>query len=201
MRKPGLPGRKPRTTVPDDVAAQPADLMQRDFTATRPNQLWVADLTYIASWAGFVYAASVIAAFSRKVVGWCVSRSLKSDLALDALERALYAQGNVKHLVHHSDRGVQYLPIRYTERSTEAGVEHSVGRAGDSYDNALAETVIGLYKTKVIRHSGPWRNMEQVEFETLKWVDQFNNRRLLEPMVTLLPPSSRRCNTRGRRSR
>jgi len=180
-------GRKPKTTIPDDAAARPADLVQRDFAATRPNQLWVADLTYVATWSGFVYAAFVIDAYSRKIVGWRVSGSLRSDLALDALDQALYARGATEHLVHHSDRGAQYLSIRYTERLAEAGIEPSVGSVGDSYDNALAESIIGLYKTEVIRHNGPWRNMEHVEFETLKWVDWFNNRRLLEPIGDIPP--------------
>ena len=178
-------GRRPRTTIPDDAAARPADLVQRDFTATHPNQLWVADLTYVATWSGFVYSAFVIDAYSRKIVGWRVSRSLRSDLALDALEQALYARRGANGLVHHSDRGVQYLSIRYTERLAEAGIEPSVGSVSDSYDNALAESIIALYKTEVIRHSGPWRSMEHVEFETLKWVDWFNNRRLLEPTLGL----------------
>jgi len=195
MRKLGLEGvvrgRKPKTTIPDDVAAKPADLVQRDFTASQPNQLWVADLTYVATWSGFVYAAFVLDVFSRRIVGWRVSRSLRSDLALDALEQALYARGDTEHLVHHSDRGVQYLSIRYTERLAEAGIEPSVGSVGDSYDNALAESIIGLYKTEVIHHRGPWRNMEHVEFETLKWVDWFNNRRLLEPIGDIPPAEFR----------
>jgi len=180
-------GRKPRMTIPKEDAAHPADLVQRDFTATGPNQLWVADLTYVSTRSGFVYAAFVIDVFSRRIVGWRVSRSLRSDLALDALEQALYARGDVENLVHHSDRGVQYLSIRYTERLAEAGVEPSVGSVGDSYDNALAESIIGLYKTEVIHHIGPWRNMEHVEFETLKWVDWFNTRRLLEPIGDIPP--------------
>ena len=180
-------GRRPKTTIPDDAAARPADLVQRDFTAARPNQLWVADLTYVATWSGFVYTAFVIDAYSRKIVGWRVSRSLRSDLALDALDQALYDRQHTESLVHHSDRGVQYLSIRYTERLAEAGIEPSVGSVGDSYDNALAESIIALYKTEVIRHSGPWRNMEHVEFETLKWVDWFNNRRLLEPIGDIPP--------------
>jgi transposase InsO family protein len=180
-------GRKPRTTIPDDMAARPADLVQRDFTATRPDQLWVADLTYVASWAGFVYAAFVIDAFSRRIVGWRVSRSLRSDLALDALEQALYARPGTDRLVHHSDRGVQYLSIRYTERLAEAGIEPSVGSVGDAYDNALAETIIGLYKTEVIEQLGPWHSMTYVEIETLGWVDWFNNRRLLEPIGNIPP--------------
>ncbi len=181
-------GWKPRTTIPDEVAARPADLVQRDFTATRPNQLWVADLTYVATWAGFVYVAFVIDVFSRRILGWRVSRSLRSDLALDALEQALYACPDIEQLVHHSDRGVQYLSIRYTERLVEAGIEPSVGSVGDSYDNALAEMLIGLYKTEVIHQLGPWRNVDHVEFETLDWVDWFNSRRLLEP-IGYIPPA------------
>jgi transposase InsO family protein len=169
------------------VAARPADLVQRDFTATRPNQLWVADLTYVATWTGFVYVAFIIDVFSRMIVGWRVSRSLRSDLALDALEQALYARPDSEHLVHHSDRGVQYLSIRYTERLAEAGIESSVGSVGDAYDNALAETIIGLYKTEVIHQLGSWRNVDHVEFETLNWVKWFNNQRLLEPIGNIPP--------------
>ncbi len=180
-------GKRVWTTVSDDSAARPADLVERDFTAERPNQLWVADLTYVAIWSGFVYVAFVFDVFSRMVVGWRVSRSLRSDLALDALEQALYARPNNEDLVHHSDRGVQYLSIRYTERLAEAGIESSVGSVGDSYDNAMAETIIGLFKTEVIRRLGPWRNIDQVEMETLIWVDWFNNRRLLEPIGNIPP--------------
>ena len=180
-------GGKRRTTIPAEAAAHPADLVQRDFRATRPNQLWVADLTYVATWAGFTYVAFVIDAFSRRIVGWRVSRSLGSDLALDALEQALYARPTRERLVHHSDRGVQYLSIRYTERLAEAGIEPSVGSVGDSYDNALAETIIGLYKTEVIERHGPWRNVMTVEIETLSWVDWFNHRRLLEPIGNIPP--------------
>lgn len=191
MRQLGLVGavrgRKTRTTIPDEAAARPADLVQRDFTATQPNQLWVADLTYVATWTGFVYVAFVIDVFSRMIVGWRVSRSLRSDLALDALEQALYARPDIEQLVHHSDRGVQYLSIRYTQRLAEAGIEPSVGSVGDSYDNALAETIIGLYKTEAIHLLGPWRNVDHVEFETLDWVDWFNNRRLLEPIGNVPP--------------
>ena len=176
-----------KTTVGDGSAARPADLVRRDFTATRPNQLWVADLTYVATWRGFVYVAFVIDAFSRAIVGWRVSSSLRSDLALDALEQALWARPDTDTLVHHSDRGVQYLSICYTERLREAGIEPSVGSVGDSYDNALAETVIGLYKTEVIHRRGPWRSLDDVEFATLEWVDWFNNRRLLEP-IGYVPP-------------
>jgi transposase InsO family protein len=176
------------TTITGESAVRPPDLVQRDFRASRPNQLWVADLTYVATWAGFVYVAFVIDAFSRAIVGWRVSSSLRSDLALDALEQALHARpGTAEGLVHHSDRGVQYLSIRYTERLAEAGIERSVGSVGDSYDNALAESVIGLFKTEVIRRSGPWRNIDAVEFAVLAWVDWFNNRRLLEPL-DYVPP-------------
>jgi putative transposase len=180
-------GRRARTTIPDEAAARPADLVQRDFTATQPDRLWVADLTYVATWAGFVYVAFVIDAFSRRIVGWRVSRSLRSDLALDALEQALYARPDTDRLVHHSDRGVQYLSIRYTERLAEAGIEPSVGSVGDAYDNALVETIIGLYKMEVIDQLGPWHSMTYVEIETLGWVDWFNNRRLLEPIGNIPP--------------
>lgn len=175
------------TTIVDAVGVRPPDLVQRDFRASRPNQLWVADLTYVATWAGFVYVAFVIDAFSRAIVGWRVASSLRSDLALDALEQALHARPGADGLIHHSDRGVQYLSIRYTERLAEAGIERSVGSVGDSYDNALAESVIGLFKTEVIRRSGPWRNIDAVEFAVLAWVDWFNNRRLLEPL-DYVPP-------------
>jgi len=191
MRKIGISGvvrgRKPKTTIPDAVADRPADLVERDFSATRPNQLWVADLTYVATWAGFVYVAFVIDVFSRMIVGWRVSRSLRSDLALDALDQALYSRTDLENLVHHSDRGVQYVSIRYTERLAEAGIEPSVGSIGDSYDNAMAESIIGLYKTEVIYQFGPWRNNDHVEFETLDWVDWFNNARLFEA-IGYIPP-------------
>jgi transposase InsO family protein len=180
-------GKTFKTTIPDDEAAGPLDLVNRNFTATCPNQLWVADLTYVATWRGFVYVAFVIDVFSRMIVGWRVSNSLRADLALDALEQALHARPDTDQLVHHSDRGGQYLSIRYTERLAEAGIEPSVGSVGDSYDNALAESVIGLYKTEVIRKRGPWRNLEAVEFETLDWIDWFNNRRLLEPIGDIPP--------------
>jgi transposase InsO family protein len=191
MRQMGLRGvvrgRKVRTTIADEVAARPADLVERDFTATHPNQLWVADLTYVATWAGFVYVAFVIDVFSRMIVGWRVSRSLCSDLALDALEQALWARPETRQLIHHSDRGVQYVSITYTERLAEAGIEPSVGSVGDSYDNALAETIIGLYKAELIYKDGPWRGVEQVELKTLDWVDWFNNRRLFEPIGNIPP--------------
>lgn len=191
MRQIGLQGavrgRKFKTTIADDSVARPADLVKRDFTAARPNQLWVADLTYVATWRGFVYVAFIIDVFARLIVGWRVSNSLRSDLALDALEQARYDRGGGDGLVHHSDRGVQYVSIRYTERLAEAGIEPSVGSVGDSYDNALAESVIGLYKTEVIHRRGPWRHAEAVEFATLEWVDWFNNRRLLEPIGNIPP--------------
>ena len=181
-------GRKVKTTSAATTAERPLDLVQRDFRASHPNQLWVADLTYVATWAGFVYVAFVIDVFSRSVVGWRVSRSLRTDLALDALEQALHARPRTEGLVHHSDRGVQYLSIHYTQRLVEAGIEASVGSVGDSYDNALAETVIGLYKAEVIRTRGPWRGIDAVEYATLEWVDWFNNRRLLEP-IGYVPPA------------
>jgi putative transposase len=180
-------GRRVRTTLPDALAERPRDLVQRDFTATRPNQLWVSDLTYVATWRGFVYVAFVIDAFARRIVGWRASSSLRSDLALDALEQALYDRDIEAGLVHHSDRGVQYLSIRYTERLAEAGIEPSVGSRGDSYDNALAETVIGLFKAEVIHRAGPWRGFDDVEYATLGWVAWFNTQRLLEPLGYLPP--------------
>jgi transposase InsO family protein len=182
-------GKTRRTTTPDETAARPADLVDRDFAAQRPNQLWVADLTYVATWSGFVYVAFVIDAFSRFLVGWQAARSLRTDLALDALEMAIWQrQGGLEGLVHHSDRGSQYLAIRYTERLAEAGAVTSVGSRGDSYDNALAETIIGLYKTELIRRRGPWRGLDEVEYATLEWVDWFNHRRLLEP-IGHVPPA------------
>jgi putative transposase len=192
MHQMGLEGairgrRYKKTTVVDEAAGRPLDLVQRDFTADRPNRLWVADLTYVATWTGFVYVAFVLDAFSRRIVGWRVSNSLRSDLALDALEQALHARPDLDQLVHHSDRGVQYLSIRYTERLAEAGIECSVGSKGDSYDNALAETIIGLFKTEVIHRNGPWRSLEEVEFAALEWVDWFNNRRLFGPLGNMPP--------------
>jgi putative transposase len=192
MRQMGLEGavrggKKHKTTIPDEMADRPMDLVKRAFTANGPNELWVADLTYVASWSGFVYVAFVIDVYSRRIVGWRASRSLRSDLALDALEQAICARRDVDGLVHHSDRGVQYLSIRYTERLAEAGIEPSVGSVGASYDNAMAETVIGLYKTEVIYRRGPWRSFEAVEMATLEWVAWFNNRRLLEPLGYLPP--------------
>jgi len=181
-------GRRCRTTIPADLADRPADRVQRQFAASRPNQLWVADITYVATWAGFVYVAFVIDAFARRIVGWRVTRSLYTDLVLDALEQALHARRASRGLIHHSDHGSQYLSIRYTERLAEAGIEASVGSVGDSYDNALAESIIGLFKTEVIHARGPWRTLDAVEYATLEWVDWFNNRRLLES-IGHVPPA------------
>jgi transposase InsO family protein len=194
MREMGLQGavrgKRFRTTIGDDSAVHPLDLVDRDFTTTGPNQLWVSDLTYVATWRGFVYVAFVIDAYARRIVGWRASSSLRTDLALDALEQAIYDRpfDDSEGPVHHSDRGVQYLSIRYTARLAEAGIEPSVGSVGDSYDNALAESVIGLFKTEVIRRKGPWRSLDEVEFATLEWVAWFNTRRLLEP-IGYIPPA------------
>jgi putative transposase len=172
-------GRRQRTTIPDAMAPRPADLVQRDFHAFAPNRLWVADLTYVRTWSGFAYVAFIIDAYSRYIVGWQISRSLRTDLVLTALEQALWArEGPFDGLVHHSDRGVQYLSIRYTERLAEAGIATSVGSRGDSYDNALAESLNGLYKAELVYRRGPWRGCEDLELATLEWVDWFNNRRL-----------------------
>jgi len=192
MRRDGLcgvvRGRKKRTTIPADIAERPLDQVHRQFVASRPDQLWIADFTYVATWMGFVYVAFVIDVFARRIVGWRVSRSMQTDLVLDALEQALHARQVGKGLIHHSDRGVQYLSIRYSERLKDAGVEASVGTTGDSYDNAMAETIIGLFKTEVIHARGPWRSLDAVEYATLEWVDRFNNRRLLEP-IGHVPPA------------
>jgi putative transposase len=175
------------TTVADESLARPADLVNRKFVAERPNQLWVADITYVATWAGFAYVAFVTDVFSRTIVGWRVSRSLRSDIALDALEQALHQRPRGGDLVHHSDHGVQYLSIRYTDRLADAGVHASVGSVGDSYDNALAETINGAYKAELIYRKGPWRSVEAVELATLAWVDWFNNRRILAPLGYVPP--------------
>jgi putative transposase len=170
-------GKPHKTTTPATSAARLPDLIERDFSAARPNQLWVADLTYVATWSGFVYVAFVIDAFSRFLVGWQAAGSLRTDLALDALEMAIWRrQAQLDAVVHHSDRGSQYLSIRYTERLAEAGAACSVGSRGDSYDNALAETIIGLYKTELIRRRGPWKGLDDLEYATLEWVDWFNHR-------------------------
>jgi transposase InsO family protein len=193
MRSMGLQGvirgKSVRTTVSDKAAPCPLDHVNRQFKAPRPNALWVSDFTYVATWSGFVYVAFVIDAFARRIVGWRVSRTAHASFVLDALEQALHDRRPVHggRLVHHSDRGVQYVSIKYTERLAEAGVEPSVGSVGDSYDNALAETINGLYKAEVIHRRGPWRSFEAVEFATLEWVDWFNNRRLLEPIGNIPP--------------
>ena len=178
------------TTTSDPAATRPSDLVERRFSATRPNQLWVADFTYVATWRGFVYVAFVIDVFARRIVGWRVSASLRTNFVLDALEQAIYDRrgDGMADLVHHSDRGTQYLSMRYTDRLTDAGIAPSVGSRGDSYDNAMAESIIGLFKTEVIQLKGPWRHLEAVEFATLTWVDWFNTRRLLEP-IGYVPPA------------
>jgi transposase InsO family protein len=192
MRQMGLKGvvrgKSIRTTVSDAAAPCPRDRVNRQFTAPRPNALWVSDFTYVATWSGFVYVAFVIDAFARRIVGWRASRSARAEFVLDALEQALHDRQPWRaNLIHHSDRGVQYVSIKYTERLAEAGIEPSVGSVGDSYDNALAETVIGLFKTEVIHRRGPWRSFESVEFATLEWVDWYNNRRLLESIGSIPP--------------
>jgi transposase InsO family protein len=182
-------GRRVKTTVSDKAAPCPRDHVNRDFKAAAPNRLWVADFTYVATWAGFVYVAFVIDVFARAIVGWRVSRTAHASFVLDALEQALAERRpTAGGLVHHSDRGSQYVSITYTERLAEAGIEPSVGSVGDSYDNALAETVNGLYKTEVIHRRGPWRSFEAVEWATLEWVDWYNTRRLLEP-IGHIPPA------------
>ena len=186
-------GKRRRTTVSDENAHRPADLVDRRFEADAPNRLWVADITYVPTWSGFVYAAFVIDAFSRFIVGWRTATTLRADLALDALEQALWARNPDSDLVHHSDAGVQYLSIRYTDRLTETGISPSVGSIGDSYDNALAESTIGPYKTELIHNRGPWRNLDHVEYATLEYVDWFNHRRLLEPIGDI-PPAEKETN-------
>ena len=199
MRKHGLEGvRRDKgitTTVRDPKAPCPADLVRRDFHADHPNQLWVSDFTYVSTWAGFVYVAFVVDVFARYIVGWKVSYSMRTDFVLDALEQALCARKPTQEdgLIHHSDKGVQYLSIRYTNRLVEAGVEASTGTVGDSYDNAMAETINGLYKTEVLRRRRSWRNLEEVEWATLEWVDWFNNRRLLSS-IGYIPPAEAEAN-------
>ena len=171
------------------------DEANRNFQAPAPNRLWVSDFTYVSTWSGFVYAAFVIDAFARVIVGWRVGRSAHASFVLDALEQALHARrpASGSGLVHHSDRGSQYVSIKYTERLAEAGLEPSVGSVGDSYDNALAETIIGLFKTEVIHRRGPWQSLQSVEYAMLEWVDWFNNRRLLEPIGNI-PPAEAETN-------
>jgi putative transposase len=177
MRQMGLcgvrRGKPKRTTVPDDAAERPEDLVERNFAAPAPNRLWVADLTYVRTWSGFCYVAFIIDVYARVIVGWQATRHLRTDLALDALEQAIWGRKDedLWELVHHSDRGSQYLSVRYTERLADAGVVNSVGSRGDSYDNALAESVIGLYKAELVHHRGPWRGLDDLEYATLEWVD------------------------------
>jgi transposase InsO family protein len=182
-------GKPAKTTISDKAAPCPLDRVNRQFQAPAPNVLWVSDFTFVATWKGFVYVAFVIDTFARRIVGWRVSRTAHADFVLDALEQALHDRQPFagSGLVHHSDRGSQYVSIRYTERLAEAGIEPSVGSVGDSYDNALAETINGLFKTEVIHRRGPWQSFEAVEFATLEWVDWFNNRRLLEPIGNIPP--------------
>ena len=184
-------GKTRRTTIAAEGTARPADLVDRRFVASAPNRLWVADLTYVRTWSGFVYVSFVTDVFSRRIVGWQASRSLKTDLALNALEQAIWErnrQGAVlERLIHHSDRGVQYLAIRYTERLAENGAVSSVGSRGDSFDNAMAESIIGLYKTELVRNRGPWRGLDDLELATLEWVDWFNHRRLFHELGRIPP--------------
>lgn len=182
-------GKPVRTTFSDKAAPCPLDHVNRQFHAPAPNRLWVSDFTYVSTWAGFVYVAFVIDVYARYIVGWRVSRTAHASFVLDALEQALHDRRPVHRagLIHHSDRGSQYVSIKYTERLAEAGIEPSVGSVGDSYDNALAETINGLYKAEVIHRRGPWRSFGAVEFATLEWVDWFNNRRLLEPIGNIPP--------------
>ena len=180
-------GQRHRTTIADTTAELAQDLVQRQFHAERPNQLWVADFTYVATWRGFVYVAFVIDVFSRRIVGWRAHTTMRTDLVLDALEQALHDRLLDGDLVVHSDRGSQYVSMRYTARLAVAGAAPSVGSVGDAYDNALAETVIGLFKTEVIHRHGPWRGFEDVEIATLEWVAWFNQERLLEPLGYVPP--------------
>ena len=188
-------GKRVRTTVPDKSTPCPLDHVNRQFKAPRPNALWLSDFTYVSTWGGFVYVAFVIDAYARRIVGWRVSRTAHAGFVLDALEQAIHDRKPLWDggLVHHSDRGVQYVSIKYTERLAEAGLVPSVGSVGDSYDNALAETINGLYKAEVIHRRGPWRSMEAVEFATLEWVDWFNNRRLLSSIGNM-PPAEAEAN-------
>ena len=199
MRQLGLQGarrgKKVRTTISDSKSPCPLDRVNRVFKAERPNQLWVSDFTYVSTWQGWLYVAFVIDVYARRIVGWRVSRSMHTDFVLDALEQALYDRQTerAESLVHHSDRGSQYVSIRYTERLAEAGIEPSVGSRGDSYDNALAETINGLYKTELIHRRAPWKTRESVELATLEWVHWFNHIRLLEP-IGYLPPAEAEAN-------
>jgi transposase InsO family protein len=188
-------GKTVRTTVPDRLVPCPLDRVNRQFVADRPDQLWVSDFTYVSTWQGWLYVAFVVDVFARRIVGWRVSRTMNTDFVLDALEQALYARQPDKSedLIHHSDRGSQYVSIRYTERLAEAGIDPSVGSKGDSYDNALAETINGLYKAELIHRRGPWKSMESVELATLEWVSWFNHQRLMEPLG-YIPPAEAEAN-------
>ncbi len=187
-------GQRLQTTISDPATPCPLDRVNRQFAADRPNRLWVSDFTYVATWSGFVYVGFVIDVYARKIVGWRASRTATAGFVLDALEQALYARRPIDGgLVHHSDRGAQYLSIKYTDRLAKAGIEPSVGSVGDSYDNALAETVIGLFKTEAIHRRGPWRSFDEVEYATLEWVEWFNNRRLLAP-IGYIPPAEAEAN-------
>ena len=192
MRAEGLAGvvrggRRCRTTRSDPEAASPPDRVQRRFVAERPDALWVADFTYVATWSGFVYVAFVLDVYSRRIVGWRAARTMRTELVLDALEQALWARGKPSGVVHHSDRGSQYLSLRYSERLQEAGIDASVGSVGDSYDNAMAESLIGLYKAEVIHHLGPWRGQDEVEYATLEWAQWYNDVRLHSELDYLSP--------------
>jgi putative transposase len=199
MRRLGLRGvsrgKVVRTTISDPKVACPLDRVNRQFKADRPNQLWVSDFTYVSTWQGWLYVAFVIDVFARRIVGWRVSSSMRTDFVLDALEQALYARQPERDspLIHHSDRGSQYVSIRYSERLAEAGIEPSVGSKGDSYDNALAETINGLYKAELIHRRAPWKTKEAVELATLEWVAWFNHQRLLEP-IGYIPPAEAEAN-------
>ncbi|MBI3778277.1 MAG: IS3 family transposase [Gammaproteobacteria bacterium] len=188
-------GKTVRTTVPDRSVPCPLDRVNRHFKADRPNQLWVSDFTYVSTWQGWLYVAFIIDVFARRIVGWRVSSTMATDFVLDALEQALYARqpDSDDALIHHSDRGSQYVSIRYTERLAEAGIEPSVGSKGDSYDNALAETINGLYKAELIHRRAPWKTKESVELATLEWVSWFNHHRLLEPLG-YIPPAEAEAN-------
>ena len=186
-------GKTVRTTIPDRSTPCPLDRVNRQFKAERPNQLWVSDFTYVSTWQGWLYVAFVIDVFARRIVGWRVSSTMHTDFVLDALEQALYARQPTEDLVHHSDRGSQYVSIRYTERLAEAGIEPSVGSKGDSYDNALAETINGLYKAELIHRRAPWKTKAFVELATLEWVSWFNHHRLMEPLG-YIPPAEAEAN-------
>lgn len=180
-------GKKIKTTQGQPADQCPLDKVNRQFRASQPNELWVSDFTFVSTWRGFVYVAFVIDTFANRIVGWKASTIQDTQFVLDALEQAIHARKPAENLIHHSDRGSQYVSIKYTERLADAGLEPSVGSIGDSYDNALAETIIGLFKTEVINRLGPWKSKDQVEWETLQWVDWFNNERLLEPLGYITP--------------